>query len=319
MILSSSVARPIEGTSAAVRPVPRVEWPTLLVGVAALSAWGSVVVSTRQLGPVAATVMLGVVLAWWGSFQHEVIHGHPTRSQVLNDLLGFVPLNPWLPYLDYKTNHLAHHLNDNDHLTNPFHDPEAWYQTADAQSRRSAVSRVLFSANRTLLGRLTVGPGLFAAGYLFSQFRRTDRLRTIAVWVPHLVASCAVLWLATGLGHIPMWAYPISMYLAVSLTFLRSFAEHRYEPTGYPRTAVVECGRFWSLLFLNNNLHLAHHERAGVPWYQLPELARTTEAAARASIGAGHYPGGYFEVARRYALRPFLPLVHPDDPSSPRP
>ena len=56
-----------------------------------------------------------------------------------------------------------------------------------------------------------------------------------------------------------------------ALTMLRSFAEHRYA-RGATRTAVVRAGWFFSLLYLNNNLHHTHHERPAVAWFKLPAL-----------------------------------------------
>ena len=58
-----------------------------------------------------------------------------------------------------------------------------------------------------------------------------------------------------------------------------------------------------SLLFLNNNLHLTHHERPGVPWYRLPGGTAALDGDAQAAAGAGLY-AGYVDVARRYLFRP---------------
>jgi fatty acid desaturase len=61
------------------------------------------------------------------------------------------------------------------------------------------------------------------------------------------------------------------------------------------------------LLFLNNNLHHAHHARPGLAWYRLPGASKETGAEALAESGAGLYRG-YWELARRHAFRP---IDHP--------
>ena len=53
---------------------------------------------------------------------------------------------------------------------------------------------------------------------------------------------------------------PLSLWMPYeSLTQLRSFVEHRAHTVPGLRTVVVETNLFWALLFLNNNLHIAHH------------------------------------------------------------
>jgi fatty acid desaturase len=104
------------------------------------------------------------------------------------------------------------------------------------------------------------------------------------------------------------WEYVLGVgYGGLSLTMLRSFAEH-LDVTDGTRTAYVEAGRFFSLLYLNNNLHQAHHEQPDLPWHQLPAAGGASHAAERSALGAGHYAGGYGELFARYAFRP---LHHP--------
>jgi fatty acid desaturase len=75
------------------------------------------------------------------------------------------------------------------------------------------------------------------------------------------------------------------------------------------RTNVVEANPLWSLLFLNNNLHVAHHTHPHVPWHELPRLWRAMQST---SFSAGIvFRGGYLEVMRTYLLRPFISAEHP--------
>lgn len=101
------------------------------------------------------------------------------------------------------------------------------------------------------------------------------------------------------------------VYPSVSLTHLRSFAEHRADDHSQRRTNVVEAHPLWGLLFLNNNLHVAHHTHPHVPWYELPRLWRNMRGSG---AGAGKIFRGYGEVARHYLLRPFITAEHPIAP-----
>ena len=82
-----------------------------------------------------------------------------------------------------------------------------------------------------------------------------------------------------GVCHIPVTTYILLMaYPSISLSQLRSFAEHRSHADPKLRTNVVETGRFFSLLFLNNNLHIAHHAKPGMAWYRLPDAWRASDS-----------------------------------------
>jgi fatty acid desaturase len=77
-----------------------------------------------------------------------------------------------------------------------------------------------------------------------------------------------------------------------------------------PRSAIVRCGPFFSLLYLNNNLHHTHHVRPGVPWFELPDADAELGAGDVVAAGAGLY-AGYGEIARRFLLRPIDAPVRP--------
>ena len=81
--------------------------------------------------------------------------------------------------------------------------------------------------------------------------------------------------------------------------------------TPYERSAVVEAGRFFSLLFLNNNLHYVHHKRPDLPWHALPRYWREHRRELLAENGGLLYRGGYLEILRRFWLRPVDEPVHP--------
>jgi fatty acid desaturase len=62
------------------------------------------------------------------------------------------------------------------------------------------------------------------------------------------------------------------------------------------------------LIFLNNNLHVAHHAQPHVPWHELPRIWR---GMRRANARSGRIFPGYGAVAREYLLRPFITAEHP--------
>jgi len=79
-------------------------------------------------------------------------------------------------------------------------------------------------------------------------------------------------------------------------------------------TAVVGANPLWALIFLNNNLHIAHHARPKLPWYELPRAwrqMRTCGLGARAAAAGLVFQGGYLAVTRAYFLRPFITVEHP--------
>jgi fatty acid desaturase len=95
-----------------------------------------------------------------------------------------------------------------------------------------------------------------------------------------------------------------------SLLMIRSFAEHRAAPDADRRTAVVENAGVLGLLFLFNNLHVAHHERPGIPWYRLPGWYRRERQRLLEKNGGLVYHG-YAEVVRKYLLHGHDQIIHP--------
>jgi fatty acid desaturase len=93
------------------------------------------------------------------------------------------------------------------------------------------------------------------------------------------------------------------VYPGLMLSLIRSFAEHRAEPAPGHRVAIVERAPVFGLLFLNNNLHAAHHAWPGLAWWRLPQHYRRHRAALLAGNGGLVYDG-YAEVFARFFLRP---------------
>jgi fatty acid desaturase len=72
---------------------------------------------------------------------------------------------------------------------------------------------------------------------------------------------------------------------------------------------VVESNALWSLIFLNNNLHIAHHAQPKLPWYRLPAAWRRM----RSAVGDPDLVlrGGYTELVRNHLLQPLIAPEHP--------
>ncbi len=289
----------------------RGEAPTWAVAVAvyagfALTTWSYHALPWWLVFPLGAWFV-----CWQGSLQHEVLHGHPTRYQWLNDLLGYPSLWLWLPYPVYRESHLVHH-HDPD-LTIPGVDPESYYVTVEAWTRMSAPRRWLLWFRNTLAGRLLTGPAVAYVELAQIEGRRFQAGDTshLVHWLVHIPVVAAVLYWVIGVCGIPFWAYVLCFaYPGLSLTMLRSYAEHRTARAPAARTGVVESGPLFSLLFLNNNLHSAHHADAGLAWYDLPAWYRENREAFLEENG-GYVFAGYRQQFSRFMFKPKDSPVHP--------
>jgi len=245
--------------------------------------------------------------AWHMSLQHELIHGHPTRRQRVNDALAWPPLNLWLPYPIYRESHLRHHRAA--FLTDPLEDPESTYMSSADWARAGAWRRWLHGALNTLAGRLLLGPPCAVVRF-YRQQAQSPAPRP--VWLGHAAGTCLVLLWVCGVCRIDPLAYlACFVYPGTALTMIRALAEHRAAARPEDRTSVVEPGGPLGLLFLYNNLHILHHEHPSIPWYDMQarwRLARSQLLAAR----HGPVYRGYWEVAARHGLRKLHPGPHPE-------
>lgn len=286
------------------RPDRSIDWPTLAVAVAIYTGWIAATAWHASLPTPLLVLIGGWLVAWHGSLQHETIHGHPTGIRPLDGAIGFVPLSLWLPYRLYRSSHLAHHASPA--ITDPHADPESRYV-----DRRGGLAWLAARLQSTLPGHLVFGPPIAIARFAVQESRRfrSVPLQVLRDWLPHLVAvGSLLLWLDyVGLGltrYVLLFVYP-----GMALTNLRSYAEHRAEVATSGRAATVERGGLLALLFLNNNLHAAHHERPGLPWYRLPSYHRAHRARL---IGDGAILyGGYGEVIRRFLGTAHDTVLHP--------
>jgi fatty acid desaturase len=286
-----------------------IEWLTLAVvavfwlAFAALLSWHERLPAPAVVG---AFALLG---GWYMSLQHEIIHGHPTPWWRLNHALVAAPLTLWLPFGLYRDEHLRHHRSD---LTDPSSDPESFYVSQRRWDAATAPYRLALRFNRTMLGRVLIGPALGPPVLVARELRRAmrdgERRR---MWARHIVPAVLAAWVIFGVADVPAWQYLLGyVYLGMSVTYVRSFVEHLALPPPVTKSAVVRTNWFLGLLFMNNNLHHTHHTLPGAAWYRLPRLTDEIAADDAAAAGAGFY-SGYGEVMRRYGLRAFSTPAHP--------
>jgi fatty acid desaturase len=288
----------------------RLCWSTLCVACVILGGFIVWSLCFNQLPLWLSAPSGAVLLTWYGSLQHETIHGHPTRSRRINHAIGGLPLSLWVPYAIYRQTHIQHHRQSGRRLTEVGHDPESFYLPPGHLAKVGTLRRFILQANCTLIGRLTLGPAIAIGTFWWEQMHeaRTDR-RSRRIWIQHAMATAVLLGWVCGVCHIPLLAYLfLVVYPSVSLTHLRSFAEHRADDHSPLRTNVVEAHPFWALIFMNNNLHVAHHAHPHVPWHQLPQL---WQGMRHSAIPLGRVFRGYGEVTREYLFQPFITPEHP--------
>ncbi len=287
------------------------EVPTWIVIVGVYGAWLALTWFYHALPWWVLLPAGAYVVGLHGSVQHELLHGHPTRRQWLNDLMARPSLWLWLPYGIYRDSHTVHHRTDK--LTCPLDDPESNYVFPEQWERMGPIPRAVFAARGTALGRLALGPAV-AVGRLIRQqaplLARGDAL-ALRQWSAHAAATASVLYWVLAVCDIPFHAYvALFAYPGLSLALLRSFAEHRPEREQARATAIVEASWPMALLYLNNNLHALHHERPGVAWFALPGLYRAERAAILRRNGFFLFCG-YREILRRYLVSPRDQVPHP--------
>ncbi len=279
----------------------RVEWPTLLVALLIYSGYALLTLNYRALPLYILLPAAGFIVAWHGSLQHEVVHGHPTPWRWLNLLLVFPSLWLWLPFTCYQRAHQIHHRDE--YLTDPSQDPESYYLYPQNWQSMPSPLRGVHNVLNTSIGRLLLGPVFSVIGFGCEQVQcwRNGHFE-VRAWLLHSVCCALVLYWVIGVCQIPLLEYLLVFaYPGLSLTLLRSYAEHQARPVVSERTTAVEAGWLMSLLYLNNNLHPMHHEQPGLAWYLLPTAWRENRNRLLTANGGNSYPG-YAKLIATYAF-----------------
>jgi len=279
------------------------EWPTILLIIVCYAAWG---LALWVLPTWSGIVLAALAIALHTSLQHEIIHGHPFQQEWLNDLLVWPPLVLFIPYVRYKATHLAHHHDEV--ITDPFYDPESNYLDEGLWENLPRPVQLILCANNTVAGRLTLGPFIGTISFAICEWRKRDA-QVLWGWLIHLPAVALVLGVVVT-SPMPLWAYLIAAYVAMSILKLRTFLEHQAHDRASGRSVIVEKGGIFTFLFLNNNLHVVHHMHPRVAWYDLPALYKSRKDHYLRRNG-GYYFASYHEVVSKYLWKAKDPVAHP--------
>ena len=287
-----------------------VEWPTLTLLGICYAVWGIGTTMAAGWFMPLGMVMVALAAALHSSLCHEALHGHPTRARWLNEALVFPALTLWIPYLRFRDTHLAHHQDSI--LTDPYDDPESNYLDAGVWERLSPVTQAILNLNNRLIGRLLIGPLVGQVAFMAGDWRaiRGGDRAVLGGWLWHIPAlGLVVIWMA-ALGQMPVWAFLLSSYAALSILKIRTFLEHQAHLRARGRTVIIEDRGLLAFLFLNNNLHVVHHMHPKLPWYRLPALYFANRARYLAR-NDGYMFRSYAEVFRRYLFKAKDPVPHP--------
>lgn len=290
--------------------IPSCEWPTWLLIASVYGFWLLAVLAWTVPGPLSG-VPLTVAACWFMSLQHELLHGHPTRSRTVNRLLGLMPLAVWYPYDLFREAHLAHHRDEK--LTHPGLDPESNYVCAADYERLAPWLRPLWIAQRSVVGRVVLGPAMVIVPTWLDIVRKPWRgdFTQTRMWAQHLLLLAVLLWGLKRYAGIGALQYVLAVgYPALGLAMLRSFYEHRPATRPAHRVVVNEAGWFWRLLYLNNNYHAVHHETPGLAWFRIRARYRADREGVLARNG-GFLVAGYGALMRRHAFRPIDSPLYP--------
>ena len=281
------------------------DWRTLIIATLVYIGWFASVFTHKQLPWWATFALLTWFGAWHLSLQHELVHGHPFRNSKLNAALASLSVTMWVPFLSFKRDHISHH---NTTLTHPQLDTESYYAIPETWQNSGRLLRAIYWANRTLAFRLTVWSVFSAVQYFIADAWRAVRNvgNARAAWFLHIPALVAVIYIVTNLAGMSMVEYLIGgVFGSHSLNMMRSFAEHKTLDNESTRTAMIDAGWLMGMLMLNNNLHIAHHDEPSAPWYEVPAVAKRTNAYERAANIDSLYKGGYGEIIRRFTFKPY--------------
>lgn len=288
------------------------EWPTLamLAGTYAVWIFGTMLwVHSGVFGAILAIALTGLAITQHSSLQHEVLHGHPFKSQWLNEALVFPPLMLFIPYLRFKDTHLQHHFDPA--LTDPYDDPESNFQDPAVWERLSRPMQKLLRMNNTLLGRMLIGPILGC--YMFVRgdvkLMQAGNRRVMLAWVFNLVGVAMILAWLHRVG-MPVLAYALAVYIGAGVLKIRTYLEHRAHDLARARSVIIESRGPLSYLFLNNSFHAVHHTHPELAWYRLPVLYAERPEYYKLRNEAYVYRS-YIEIFRQHLLKAKDPVPHP--------
>jgi fatty acid desaturase len=289
----------------------QVDGPTWIVALVIYAAWGALIWYNAALPWWFMMPVGAYLLAWHFSLQHEAIHSFRGVPAWVRFALVFPPIGLWFPFPLYRKSHTTHHRDIN--LTVPGVDTESYYVLKADWQRMGSFMRAVLTFNQTLAGRLLIGPALrlWSLGCKESKRVAQGDYSHLPHWAVHALAVAVLFWFISGICHFPWWQYCLAVaYPGMSLSLLRAFYEHRAAEDSSQRTAAVESNVVFGLLYLYNNLHVVHHLKPTMPWYDIPRYYRENRESLLELNGQYVYRG-YAVFVRRFLLIPVFSPVHP--------
>jgi fatty acid desaturase len=289
----------------------QVDGPTWIVALVIYAAWGALIWYNAALPWWFMMPVGAYLLAWHFSLQHEAIHSFRGVPAWLRFALVFPPIGLWFPFPLYRKSHTTHHRDIN--LTVPGVDTESYYVLKADWQRMGSFMRAVLNFNQTLVGRLLIGPALRLWSLVSKESKRVARrdYSHLPHWAVHALAVALLFWFISGVCHFPWWQYCLLIaYPGMSLGLLRAFYEHRAAEDSAQRTAAVESNVVFGLLYLYNNLHVVHHLKPTMPWYDIPRYYRENRESLLEVNGQYVYRG-YAVFVRRFLFTPVFSPVHP--------
>jgi fatty acid desaturase len=289
----------------------QVDGPTWIVALVIYAAWGALIWYNAALPWWFMMPVGAYLLAWHFSLQHEAIHSFRGVPAWLRFALVFPPIGLWFPFPLYRKSHTTHHRDIN--LTVPGVDTESYYVLEADWQRMGSFMRAVLIFNQTLAGRMLIGPALRLWSLVSKESKRVAQgdYSHLPHWAVHALAVALLFWFISGVCHFPWWQYCLLIaYPGMSLGLLRAFYEHRAAEDSSQRTAAVESNVVFGLLYLYNNLHVVHHLKPTMPWYDIPRYYRENRESLLELNGQYVYRG-YAVFVRHFLLTPVFSPVHP--------
>jgi fatty acid desaturase len=189
---------------------------------------------------------------------HDAVHYAASKKRWVNELIMH---GTWTLFINhpalFRKIHLSHHARTNQGKADPDHFTSAQYLTGNAATAEQWVRSFLLIFYYYVYSVKNYGPREY-------------------FWMAVSAASmAAMIWLSI---HGPytsvfLWAWFGPSLSAIGfLAFANTAWPHHpgKETSRYRNTRVLMVPRVLRLLMLNQNLHLVHHLRPTIPWYEYP-------------------------------------------------
>lgn len=287
-----------------------IEFPTLFLIAMTYCIWFSLVFILNAVSLWLIVPLMGLVLTFHSSLQHEAIHGHPIPNEMCSTVLVYPPIGLWIPYERFKELHIKHHKNEI--ISNPQNDPETNYIYPENWKKIPYLLQKIMCFNNTLFGYVFIKTIIKEISFICSEIKiiYSGNWKIFFVWIRHLIGITIILISINYYSNVPIWAYLISSYIGNAILNIRTFLEHRAHKNPLKKSVIIEDQGILAMLFLNNNFHSLHHARPHISWYKLPKLYFDNKHFYLKQNGNYLYKS-YLEVFTKYLFKIKEPVAHP--------